>query len=217
MPDARRRLLVLDVDSTLITAEVIELLAVRAGAREEVAAITDRAMRGEIDFTRSLHERVATLAGLSARVFDDVLAEIRLAPGADALLAAARERGWVVGLVSGGFLEVVGPLAARLGLDPAYVRANRLEVAAGRLTGRVLGEVVDRVAKARALREYAAAAGIDLADTVAVGDGANDLDMLAAAGLGVAYDAKPVVVAAADAHIEGRLDALLDLPQLADG
>ncbi|WP_370526099.1 phosphoserine phosphatase SerB [Cellulomonas sp. JH27-2] len=204
------RLLVMDVDSTLITSEVIELLAARAGSQELVAAITERAMRGELDFAASLHERVATLAGLPVGVFDEVRAQVELTPGAAELVAQVQSRGWSVGLVSGGFIEVVAPLAQPLGIE--LVRANALEVADGLLTGRVTGPVVDRAAKAVALRDYAAAVGADLADTVAIGDGANDLDMLAAAGFGIAFNAKPVVVEQADAAVTDRLDAVLTLP-----
>ena len=204
------RLLVMDVDSTLITSEVIELLAARAGSQELVAAITERAMRGELDFAASLHERVATLAGLPVSVFDEVRAQVELTPGAAELIAEVQSRGWSVGLVSGGFIEVVAPLAQPLGIE--LVRANALEVADGLLTGRVTGPVIDRAAKAVALRDYAAAVGADLADTVAIGDGANDLDMLAAAGFGIAFNAKPVVVEQADAAVTERLDAVLTLP-----
>jgi len=204
------RLLVMDVDSTLITSEVIELLAARAGSQELVAAITERAMRGELDFAASLHERVATLAGLPVSVFDEVRAQVELTPGAAELVAQVQSRGWSVGLVSGGFIEVVAPLAQPLGIE--LVRANALEVADGLLTGRVTGPVIDRAAKAVALRDYAAAVGADLADTVAIGDGANDLDMLAAAGFGIAFNAKPVVVEQADAAVTDRLDAVLTLP-----
>ncbi|MEN1973822.1 phosphoserine phosphatase SerB [Cellulomonas olei] len=206
------RLVVMDVDSTLITQEVVELLAAHAGSRDEVAAITERAMRGDLDFTASLRARVATLAGLPVSVFAEVLEEVVVTPGAVELLAELDRRGWPVGLVSGGFVEVVGPLAARLGI-PRY-RANALEVSGGALTGRVAGEVVDRAVKARTLREYAAETGVPLERTVAIGDGANDLDMLAAAGLGVAFNAKPVVCEQADAVVRGRLDAVLELPQL---
>ncbi|MBD3780418.1 MAG: phosphoserine phosphatase SerB [Micrococcales bacterium] len=202
----------MDVDSTLITQEVVELLAAHAGSRDEVAAITERAMRGDLDFTASLRARVATLAGLPVSVFAEVLEEVVVTPGAVELLAELDRRGWPVGLVSGGFVEVVGPLAARLGI-PRY-RANALEVSGGALTGRVAGEVVDRAVKARTLREYAAETGVPLERTVAIGDGANDLDMLAAAGLGVAFNAKPVVCEQADAVVRGRLDAVLELPQL---
>lgn len=203
----------MDVDSTLITAEVIELLADHAGARAEVADITDRAMRGELDFAASLHARVETLAGLPTSVFADVLAEVRLTPGATELLAELTRRGWHVGLVSGGFVEVVGPLADRLGI-PRY-RANALEIADGRLTGRVQGEVVDRAVKAATLRRFAAETGVPLDRTVAIGDGANDLDMLATAGFGIAFNAKPVVCDQADAVVRDRLDAVLSLDALA--
>jgi phosphoserine phosphatase len=203
----------MDVDSTLITQEVVELLAARAGSRAEVAAITERAMRGELDFTASLRARVATLAGLPTTVFAEVLAEIEVTPGAVELLAELDRRGWHVGLVSGGFVEVVGPLAERLGIPRFH--ANALEVEHGALTGRVAGEVVDRAVKARTLRAWAAALGVPADRTVAIGDGANDLDMLAEAGFGIAFDAKPVVREQADAAVDGRLDAVLDLPPFA--
>ncbi|WP_373307327.1 phosphoserine phosphatase SerB [Cellulomonas pakistanensis] len=207
------RLVVMDVDSTLITQEVVELLADHAGSRAEVAEITERAMRGELDFTESLRARVATLAGLPVSVFDTVLAEVVVTPGAAELLAELDRRGWPVGLVSGGFVEVVGPLAARLGIPRFH--ANALEVEHGALTGRVAGEVVDRAVKARTLREYAAESGVPLERTIAIGDGANDLDMLATAGFGIAFNAKPVVCEQADAVVRDRLDAVLDLPPFA--
>jgi phosphoserine phosphatase len=203
----------MDVDSTLITQEVVELLAEHAGSRAEVADITERAMRGELDFTESLRARVATLAGLPVSVFDAVLAEVVVTPGAVELLAELDRRGWPVGLVSGGFVEVVAPLAGRLGIPRFH--ANALEVEHGALTGRVAGEVVDRAVKARTLREFAAEVGVPLERTVAIGDGANDLDMLAAAGFGIAFNAKPVVCAQADAEVRDRLDAVLDLPPFA--
>ena len=202
--------MVTDVDSTLITGEVIEMLAGHAGSRERVAEITDRAMRGEIDFRRSLSERVATLAGLPVSVLEDVRREVELTPGAERLIAALHAAGWPVGVVSGGFLEVVQPLAESLGIR--FVRANRLEVADGRLTGRVTGPVVDAEAKAEALREFAAAEGVPLEWTVAIGDGANDLLMLEAAGLGIAFNAKPVVCDQADVAVLGKpLDAVLEV------
>ena len=197
----------MDVDSTLITAEVIELLAERAGTGALVAEVTERAMRGEIDFAASLVERVAALRGLAEAAFADVLAAVELSPGAAELVAELTLRGWPVALVSGGFAEVVEPLAARLGIS--RTRANRLEVVDGVLTGRVRGEIVDRAGKARALREFAAAEGVPMAWTVAIGDGANDLDMLSAAAVGIAYNAKPVVCAQADHVIHGRLDEAL--------
>ncbi|MFP5359036.1 MAG: phosphoserine phosphatase SerB, partial [Actinomycetes bacterium] len=195
------RLCVLDVDSTLITAEVIELIAARAGTREMVADITERAMRGELDFSASLRERVATLAGVPDTVFGEVLAEVSFTPGAPELIAALQSRGWEVALVSGGFVEVVAPLAAKLGIT--RFRANRLEVENGVLTGRTTGLVVDRVVKAATLREFAAEVGCAMGDTVAIGDGANDLDMMAAAGLGIAWHAKPVVQEKADYALNG--------------
>lgn len=205
-----RRLVVMDVDSTLIQDEVIELLAHHAGREAEVAAVTERAMRGELDFTASLHERVATLAGLPETVIDEVRAAVRLTPGARTLVRTLKRLGFTVAVVSGGFIEVVAPLAAELGIDHAH--ANRLEVVDGRLTGRVLGDVVDRAEKARALRRFAEAEGLPLSRTVAIGDGANDLDMLAVAGLGVAFNAKPTVREQADTALNvPYLDAVLFL------
>ncbi len=205
-----RRLVVLDVDSTLIQDEVIELLAAHAGRLAEVAAVTDRAMRGDLDFAASLHERVACLAGLPQTVLDQVRAQVRLTPGARTLCRTLLRLGFTLGVVSGGFLEVVGPLAAELGIK--HVTANRLEVTDGVLTGRVLGEVVDRAGKERALRRFAEAEGLPMSRTVAIGDGANDLDMLAAAGLGIAFNAKPVVRAQADTSVSvPYLDAVLYL------
>ena len=203
-------LLVMDVDSTLIEQEVIELIAERAGTREQVAEVTARAMRGELDFAASLRERVATLAGVSDGVFADVLAEVRPTEGVAELIEALHARGCRVGVVSGGFEEVVAPLAERLGID--HVAANRLEVAGGVLTGRVLGRIVDRQEKVRCLRTWAEQDGVPMERTIAVGDGANDLGMLAAAGLGVAFCAKPVVVEQADAAVHVRdLRAVLQL------
>ncbi len=205
-----RRLVVLDVDSTLIQDEVIELLAAHAGRAREVAAVTERAMAGELDFTASLHERVAALAGLDVAVLEQVRGAVRLTPGAQTLCRVLRDLGFTLGVVSGGFVEVVEPLARGLGIT--HVRANGLEVAGGRLTGRVRGPVVDRAAKARALAEFAAAEGLPMARTVAVGDGANDLDMLAAAGLGIAFNAKPVVRDRADTALTAPyLDSVLHL------
>jgi len=186
-----RFLTVLDVDSTLIEDEVIELLADAAGARDEVAAITERAMAGELDFAESLHARVATLAGLPSTVFADAVARIRLTAGVPELVAGLHAHGSVIGVVSGGFHEVLDPIAESLGLD--FWRANRLEVVDGALTGRVDGPVVDAAGKAAALREWAEEARVAPAHTVAVGDGANDLLMMDAAALSVAFNAKPRV------------------------
>ncbi|MEV7604297.1 phosphoserine phosphatase SerB [Paenarthrobacter sp. NPDC089322] len=196
---APRKLLIMDVDSTLIQQEVIELLAAYAGKREEVAAVTEAAMRGELDFAQSLHARVAVLAGLPAAVVDSVRQEVRLSLGAAELVAAFKAAGHVVAVVSGGFNQILGPIADELGLD--YWIANELEIVDGALTGKVLGAVIDRAAKEKYLREWAAAEGIDLEHTIAVGDGANDLDMLGAAGIGVAFNAKPAVREVADAAI----------------
>jgi phosphoserine phosphatase len=190
-----QRLVVMDVDSTLIQDEVIELFAAHAGCEAEVAEVTARAMRGELDFEQSLHARVALLAGIGESVVEKVRAEVRLTPGARTLIRTLKRLGYQVGVVSGGFTQVTDDLQERLGLD--FASANTLEVVDGKLTGRVIGEVVDRAGKARLLRRFAAEAGVPLVQTVAIGDGANDLDMLNAAGLGVAFNAKPVVREAA--------------------
>jgi phosphoserine phosphatase len=204
------RLIVMDVDSTLIQDEVIDLLAARAGCATEVAKVTAAAMAGQLDFAASLRERVALLAGLPAGVLDEVRESLRLTPGARTLISTLRRLGYKFGIVSGGFTQVIEPLAASLGID--YVAANVLTVADGKLTGSVSGPVVDRAGKADALRRFAALAGVPLSQTVAIGDGANDLDMIAAAGLGVAFNAKPVVRDAADTSLSfPHLDAVLYL------
>ena len=203
------RLVVLDVDSTLIENEVIELLAANAGSEEIVADITRRAMRGELDFEQSLRSRVRTLAGLPDTVFEDVRSQIEVTAGVRQLIDGVHARGGRVGAVSGGFHEVLDVLAEDLGLD--YWRANRLEVADGRLTGDLVGRVIDAQAKANALSEWATQMGLDLSQTIAIGDGANDLTMMAIAGLSVAFDAKPVVVEAADISLTRRdLSVVLD-------
>jgi phosphoserine phosphatase len=204
------RLIVMDVDSTLIQEEVIDLLAARAGCADEVAKITESAMRGELDFAASLRERAALLAGLDASILDAVRASLRLTPGARTLIRTLKRLGYKCGIVSGGFTAVIEPLAASLGID--YVAANTLEVADGKLTGRVLEPVIDREGKTEALRRFARAAGVPLSQTVAVGDGANDLGMIAAAGLGVAFNAKPMVRDAADTALSvPYLDTVLYL------
>jgi phosphoserine phosphatase len=204
------RLIVMDVDSTLVRDEVIDLLAARAGCADEVAKVTAAAMRGELDFAASLRERVGLLAGLPAVVLDEVRGELRLTAGAETLIRTLRGLGYKSGIVSGGFTQVIAPLAAGLGID--YVAANSLEITAGKLTGRLSGPVIDRAGKADALRRFASEAGVPLSQTVAVGDGANDLDMIAAAGLGVAFNARPVVRDAADTSLSvPYLDAILYL------
>ena len=204
------RLIVMDVDSTLIAAEVIDLLAARAGCAEQVAKITASAMHGEVDYATSLRERVALLAGLDTRVLDEVRREVTLAPGARTLIKTLRHLGFRCGIVSGGFSQLTDALAADLGLD--YVAANTLEIAGGKLTGKLTGPVIDRAGKAAALRQFAERAGVPLSQTVAVGDGANDLDMIVAAGMGIAFNAKQAVRDAADASVSvPYLDTVLYL------
>ena len=208
-PGTTRPLVVLDCDSTTIQDEVIELLADAAGSREEVAAVTERAMRGELDFAESLRERVATLAGTPESVFADAYARVRPTAGIRELIAAVHERDGLVGVVSGGFHEVLDPLADNLGID--LWRANRLEVVDGALTGRTIGPVIDAAAKAASLREWAHAAGIPLRATIAIGDGANDLEMMAVAEIGVSFNGKPVVRDRADVSIDDDLALAIPL------
>jgi len=189
------KLIVMDVDSTLIDGEVIEMIAAHAGCEDEVARVTEAAMRGELDFEESLRARVKLLAGVPATALDEVYDNLQLNPGARTMVRTLRRLGYRFAIVSGGFSQITDRLAADLGIH--YARANELEIVDGVLTGNVVGEVVDRAGKARALREFAAELGLTEASTVAIGDGANDLDMLAAAGLGVAYNAKPAVRSAA--------------------
>ncbi len=195
-------LVVFDVDSTLIEDEVIELLADVAGKREAVAAVTERAMAGELDFAESLIERVKTLAGLPESVFADVQKRITITTGAKRLIDSVHAAGGKVGAVSGGFNQLLTPLAQILDLD--FARANQLEVVDGFLTGKVLGAIVDRQAKADALLEWASETGTPIEHTVAVGDGANDLSMMAVAGLGVGFNCKPIVREHADFILEGN-------------
>jgi phosphoserine phosphatase len=205
-----KRLVVMDADSTLFTSEVIDLLAEAAGRESEVAAITEAAMAGELDFEDALVRRVALLEGLHEGALDEVAARLTLAPGARTLVRTLRRLGFATAVVSGGFHEVIEAICADLGVD--RVAANRLEVVDGRLTGRLAGPVVDRAGKADALRRFADELGVPLTQTVAVGDGANDVDMIAIAGLGIAFNARPVVRDAADAAITvPYLDAVLFL------
>jgi phosphoserine phosphatase len=205
-----KRLVVMDVDSTLIQGEVIEMLASHAGCENQVADITAAAMRGEIDFGESLRRRVRLLAGLESGALDAVARDVELTPGARTLVRTLRRLGYQCGIVSGGFDVVTDHLASELHLD--YSLANRLEVRDGRLTGEVIEPVVDRAAKAQALRDFARESGVPLDQTVAIGDGANDLDMLQTAGLGIAFNAKPVVREAADTSVNmPYLDTILFL------
>ncbi len=205
-----KRMVVMDVDSTLIQGEVIELLARHAGNLDEVARVTEEAMRGELDFAESLVRRVALLEGLPEEVFEKVAKEVVLTPGARTLVRTLKRLDYKFAIVSGGFTQITDTLVADLGID--YSAANTLEVVDGRLTGRVVGEIVDRPGKARALERFAEQAGIAVSQTVAVGDGANDLDMLEVAGLGIAFNAKPVVRAKADTALNvPYLDSILYL------
>ena len=205
-----KKLVVMDVDSTLIRQEVIELLGAKAGKGTEIAAITESAMRGELDFAESLRARVALLKGLPESVITDVQSEISLTPGARTLVRTLHKLGHHVALVSGGFEPVIAPLMTELGI--AHMRANNLEIADGKLTGALSGPIIDRAGKADALREFAALHSIALEQTIAIGDGANDLDMITLAGMGIAFNAKPAVKAAADSSVSAPyLDSVLYL------
>ncbi len=208
---AARFLVVLDADSTLIRNEVIELLAEEAGRRAEVQAATEAAMRGEVDFATSLRSRVQALTGISTDAFERVRARIEPTPGVQELAAAIHARGGVMGVVSGGFHEILDGVAPALGVD--RWRANRLETADGRLTGRVDGGIVDAQVKADTLQEWAAELGVPRSATLAIGDGANDLTMMAVAGLGLAFNAKPIVRAQAPLVI-GPVDLSAVIPLL---
>lgn len=194
-----KHLIIMDVDSTLIQGEVIELLAAHAGCEDEVAKVTEEAMRGELDFEESLRRRVAQLKGLDASAIDLVRGEIELTPGARTLVRTLKRLGYECGIVSGGFTQITDALVERLDLD--YSAANTLEIVDGKLTGELIGPIIDRKGKATTLQRFAEEAGVPLAQTVAIGDGANDLDMLQTAGLGVAFNAKPVVRRQADTSV----------------
>jgi len=205
-----KRIVLLDMDSTLIQQEVIDLLAAKCGVGEKVAAITESAMRGELDFTASLNARVKLLAGADIEILESVKSGITLTPGARTLIRTLHKLGHKVGVVSGGFLDVIEPLLQELEID--FYRANKLEILDGKLTGNLLGAIIDKSAKADALREFAAAENVGLAQTIAIGDGANDLGMLEIAGLGIAFNAKPAVRAAASSSINSPyLDSVLYL------
>ncbi|WP_414939287.1 phosphoserine phosphatase SerB [Amycolatopsis sp. cmx-11-51] len=205
-----KRLVVFDVDSTLIQGEVIEMLGAHAGVEPQVREITEAAMRGELNFSESLERRVALLEGLPETVLDEVAASIELTPGARTTIRTLKRMGFRCGVVSGGFTKIIQSLVDDLGLD--FAAANELEVVDGKLTGRVVGEIVDRAGKATALRRFAEEYEISLQQCVAVGDGANDIDMLSVAGMGVAFNAKPALREVADTALSHPyLDAVLFL------
>jgi len=206
----QKRLVQLDVDSTFIEQEAIELLAAKAGVLDEVARITDAAMRGELDFAQSLVARVALLRGLGEDAIGQVQKEIRLTDGAAELVALLHEKGHCVSLVSGGFNNILQSIVDELKID--FYKANTLEVIDGKLTGKVVGAIVDRAAKAEALKDFAQRCSVDLINTVAIGDGANDLDMMQIAGISIAFNAKPIVEAAADYSIKEQ--SLRSVPSL---
>lgn len=203
-----RKLVVMDVDSTLISQEVIDLLAEASGVGQEVRAITESTMRGELDFETSLRKRVALLKGQSESIIADVAKAVTLTPGARTLIRTLKKLGHGVGLVSGGFSQVVDPIAKQLGIE--HVRSNTLEIVDGFITGNLLGAIIDRAGKAIALKEFASLENVSPANTIAIGDGANDLDMIAAAGLGIAFNAKPTVQEAAHSALNAPyLDSVL--------
>lgn len=208
-----KRLVQFDVDSTFIQQEAIELLAAKAGVLDEVSRITESAMRGEMDFEQSLRARVALLKGLDQSVISEVQAEITMTDGARELVSTLHSKGHSVSLVSGGFIDIIEPMIKELSIP--YFKANKLEIINSVLTGGLVGPIIDRAAKGSALIEFASMSGVEIIHTVAIGDGANDLDMMAAAGLSIAFNAKPIVIDAADLSItEPSLRSVIDLIQL---
>ena len=209
----KKFLLVLDVDSTLIEQEVIELLAERVGLRDQVKTVTDQAMAGEIDFREALLQRVRLLEGLTDQVFQEVLADIRVTDGVPELVSAVHKSGGMVGAISGGFSQVLEPLADKLSLD--FFKANNLEVKDGVITGEIIGDIVDAEVKARTMLDWAREHGFDVSNTVAVGDGANDIQMLKASGFAVAFRPKDILRDYADLVIEGdSLEPLISVLEL---
>lgn len=209
----KKFLLVLDVDSTLIEQEVIELLAERVGLRDQVKTVTDQAMAGEIDFREALLQRVRLLEGLTDQVFQEVLADIRVTDGVPELVSAVHKSGGMVGAISGGFSQVLEPLADKLSLD--FFKANNLEVKDGVITGEIIGDIVDTEVKARTMLDWAREYGFDVSNTVAVGDGANDIQMLKASGFAVAFRPKDILRDYADLVIEGdSLEPLISVLEL---
>jgi phosphoserine phosphatase len=212
--DFVKRLVQLDVDSTFIQQEAIELLAAKAGVLEKVSAITNSAMRGELDFEESLRARVGLLKGLPVSAIEQVQREISLTDGAKELVNTLHAKGHSVALVSGGFIDIIEPMIDSLSIK--YYKANKLEILDGVLTGQLVGPIIDRAAKAAALREFSNDCEVLLENTVAIGDGANDLDMMQIAGISIAFNAKPIVVAAADYAInEDSLSSVINLIGLA--
>ena len=212
--DFLKRLVQLDVDSTFIQQEAIELLAAKAGVLDQVAAITESAMRGELDFEQSLRTRVGLLKGLSESAITEVQNEIRLTDGARDLVNTLHAKGHCVALVSGGFINIIKPMIESLSIR--HYKANTLEIVGGVLTGELVGPIIDRAAKGAALLEFAKVCGVEIKNSVAIGDGANDLDMMALAGLSIAFNAKPIVVQAADFAIhEPSLSSVVELIGLA--
>lgn len=216
MNEQTKKLLVMDVDSTLIEEEVIDLLGDEAGVGDEIARVTAAAMRGEIDFKAALRDRVALLEGLPDDIFEKVYSRVHFTNGAQALIKAAHQRGWKVGVVSGGFHEIVDKLAQEVALD--YVLCNHLAVKAGKLTGKTDGPVVDKILKLNTIKKWAELNHLTLSDVIALGDGANDLPMIQAAGVGIAFCAKPAVQKGAPHLLNTRdlMKVLEIVDQLAD-